>query len=215
MVPLLLTLVLLEAPTLALVCQLLVRQLLPSLLPALLILLDLLALASLFACVYTDPGVLPQSVNNYEWSEELLELPGVNHQVRPDHSYLCVSGWGLGVMHKYCVECHLYRPLRTIHCRVCNHCVERYDHHCPWLGVCIGKYNYRYFLAFLATLNLLMLAVLGCCIAVVVMQAQQGSGVLAYLLEIIVGAAALGFGAALMKLLAYHFELLRSGLTTN
>jgi hypothetical protein len=39
--------------------------------------------------------------------------------------------------------------------------------------------------------------------------------VLAYLLDIIVGVAALGFGVALMKLLAYHFGLIRSGLTTN
>jgi palmitoyltransferase ZDHHC9/14/18 len=54
-----------------------------------------------------------------------------------------VAGGALLTHQKYCVECYIYRPLRAIHCQACNHCVERYDHHCPWLGVCIGKYNYR------------------------------------------------------------------------
>ncbi len=49
----------------------------------------------------------------------------------------------LNLFAKYCCECKIYRPPRTIHCNSCNHCVEKYDHHCPWLSVCIGKFNYR------------------------------------------------------------------------
>lgn len=60
-----------------------------------------------------------------------------------------VSG-GLITHQKYCIECYIYRPLRAIHCQICNHCVEKYDHHCPWLGVCIGKYNYRYVILYIA-----------------------------------------------------------------
>lgn len=44
---------------------------------------------------------------------------------------------------KFCHTCKIIRPLGTSHCRICNCCIERYDHHCPWVGNCIGKNNYK------------------------------------------------------------------------
>jgi hypothetical protein len=51
---------------------------------------------------------------------------------------------------KWCNTCRFLRPPRTHHCRMCDICVVRFDHHCVWLNTCIGAQNLRWFLAFVA-----------------------------------------------------------------
>lgn len=53
--------------------------------------------------------------------------------------------------YQICKVCNLLidKELNVVHCCYCNVCCEMYDHHCPWLGKCIGKNNIRAFSYFL------------------------------------------------------------------
>lgn len=57
---------------------------------------------------------------------------------------------------KFCETCLIFRPIGSAHCNVCNNCVLQFDHHCVWLGTCVGKRNYHLFLWF--TLMLILLS---------------------------------------------------------
>ena len=55
----------------------------------------------------------------------------------------------------YCYTCFHFRPPRTSHCAECDNCVENFDHHCLWLGTCVGKRNYKYFYYLLSFVTIL------------------------------------------------------------
>lgn len=50
---------------------------------------------------------------------------------------------------RHCGRCQLVQPVRSKHCSTCRGCVRRFDHHCPFLGTCIGQANHRRFVLFL------------------------------------------------------------------
>lgn len=52
----------------------------------------------------------------------------------------------------FCAICKIYvdKKSKTVHCSKCGLCVEEFNHHCGWIGKCIGKNNLWefYFLIF-------------------------------------------------------------------
>lgn len=56
-----------------------------------------------------------------------------------------------------CPDCQVIRTPRSRHCAICNVCVERFDHHCPWINNCVGVSNHNPFLVFLASTFTLIL----------------------------------------------------------
>ncbi len=90
---------------------------------------------------FTDAGILPRRILKDIRIEKKRSLK-INQ---------------LGYIRKYrvCDTCLIIRPLRSTHCGDCDNCVEKFDHHCPWLGNCVGKRNYKYFYSFIFTLNIL------------------------------------------------------------
>ena len=53
--------------------------------------------------------------------------------------------------HRFCRLCDVVQPVGSHHCRRCRRCVADRQHHCPFLGVCVGLCTLRPFLCFLAT----------------------------------------------------------------
>jgi palmitoyltransferase len=49
-----------------------------------------------------------------------------------------------------CPECEVIRTERSRHCNICNRCVERFDHHCPWINNCVGVRNHAFFFLYIA-----------------------------------------------------------------
>ena len=91
--------------------------------------LGLLTLLFWFICLMSSPGFIRKPKNI-----EFLEIMKLIDPVQ------------------LCPDCEIVRTPRSRHCGTCNQCVERFDHHCPWINNCIGINNHKYFMIFVGLL---------------------------------------------------------------
>ncbi|XP_003970199.1 palmitoyltransferase ZDHHC9 isoform X3 [Takifugu rubripes] len=138
-------------------CPYLAVHLSPAI-PVFAALLFLFVMAMLLRTSFSDPGVLPRALpEEASFIEMEIEAANVNVPAgqRPPPRIRNVQINNQIVKLKYCYTCKIFRPPRASHCSICDNCVDRFDHHCPWVGNCVGKRNYRYFYLFTMSLSLL------------------------------------------------------------
>lgn len=58
-----------------------------------------------------------------------------------------------------CPDCEVLRTPRSKHCAICNRCVDRFDHHCPWINNCVGIHNHNSFFIFVISLIMILLLI--------------------------------------------------------
>ncbi|XP_042109602.1 palmitoyltransferase ZDHHC14 isoform X7 [Ovis aries] len=96
--------------------------------------------------------------------------------------------------------------------------IERFDHHCPWVGNCVGKRNYRFFYMFILSLSFLTVFIFAFVITHVILRSQQ-AGFLNALKDSpasVLEAVVCFFSVwSIVGLSGFHTYLISSNQTTN
>ncbi|GMH49774.1 hypothetical protein TrLO_g7311 [Triparma laevis f. longispina] len=120
--------------------------------------LGISCVAALWSTACTDPGIIPSREPHEPLHVPPVVLSSITENLENAQSrHLTQTTTPAG--YKYCRTCRIYRPPRSKHCNSCNNCVDRFDHHCPWTGTCIGLRNYRYFSAFVYLCTVLCITI--------------------------------------------------------
>ncbi|XP_042147714.1 palmitoyltransferase ZDHHC14 isoform X2 [Ixodes scapularis] len=202
-------------------CPYLSREISPAI-PAVAAFLFLFVMSALFRTSFSDPGVIPRaSLEEAADIEKQIEVPNGSSSptFRPPPRTKEVVVSGQTIKLKYCFTCKIFRPPRASHCSLCDNCVERFDHHCPWVGNCVGKRNYRYFYIFIISLAFLCVFVFACVITHIVFVARDHDSYLeavkespASVVELVVCFFSVW---SIMGLAGFHTYLTTSNQTTN
>ena len=183
--------------------------------PIFIFLLYSLTVYLLIKVSFCDPGILLRF--------------GLKNNIIEDKKDRRIFQLGYIQKYKFCSSCMIMRPLRSTHCGDCNNCVEKFDHHCPWIGGCVGKRNYKYFFCFLLCLNLLLGFIIIFCLYNIFKRSYEitnnsdkknKSNLIAYsLTDVIMSMYLIIFEGITMifvtGLFVYHFKLVTRNITTK
>ncbi|XP_057714870.1 palmitoyltransferase ZDHHC14 isoform X4 [Corythoichthys intestinalis] len=96
--------------------------------------------------------------------------------------------------------------------------IERFDHHCPWVGNCVGRRNYRFFYMFILSLSFLTIFIFAFVITHIILRSHR-TGFLnalkdspASVLEVVVCFFSVW---SIVGLSGFHTYLISSNQTTN
>ncbi|XP_041109748.1 palmitoyltransferase ZDHHC14 isoform X2 [Polyodon spathula] len=178
-------------------------------------------MGTLLRTSFSDPGVLPRATAHEAADlESQIDVANGSSSVgyRPPPRTKEVTINGQSVKLKYCFTCKIFRPPRASHCSLCDNCVERFDHHCPWVGNCVGKRNYRFFYMFILSLSFLTIFIFAFVIAHVIHRSHQ-TGFLNALKDSpasVLEAVVCFFSVwSIVGLSGFHTYLISSNQTTN
>ncbi|XP_056900947.1 palmitoyltransferase ZDHHC18a isoform X1 [Takifugu flavidus] len=174
---------------------------------------------SLLRTSFTDPGILPRATPDEAADiEKQIDTSGSSSYRPPPRTKEVLINQQV-VKLKYCFTCKTFRPPRTSHCSLCDNCVERFDHHCPWVGNCVGKRNYRFFYSFIVSLSFLTSFIFGCVITHITLRSQAGKSLIqaiqespASVVELVICFFSIW---SILGLSGFHTYLIASNLTTN
>ncbi|NXC69375.1 ZDH14 palmitoyltransferase, partial [Anhinga anhinga] len=156
-------------------CPYLSEKITPAI-PAIGGILFFFVMGTLLRTSFSDPGVLPRATPDEAADlERQIDIANGSSSggYRPPPRTKEVIINGQTVKLKYCFTCKIFRPPRASHCSLCDNCVERFDHHCPWVGNCVGKRNYRFFYMFILSLSFLTVFIFAFVITHVILRSQQ------------------------------------------
>jgi hypothetical protein len=104
--------------------------------------LTVLAFTTLLMVGLSDPGIVMSIQHNNSHSSDASSKGQYQNLLVEQQQEEGAEQW------RYCITCNIYQPPKAAHCTDCNVCIDGYDHHCPWMGSCIGKNNFKPFVVF-------------------------------------------------------------------
>lgn len=112
----------------------------------------IMTVITFYKIVFTPPAKMPHdyvpdaSEKDLEYAKERYWISEMKEQKLIDMFYPA----------QYCGTCEEYRVPRSYHCKKCGCCILRRDHHCVWVGHCVGYPNHKFFIQFVFYLTVLL-----------------------------------------------------------
>lgn len=190
-------------------------------------LLFLFTISCLLRTAWSDPGIMPRAKpSEATYLEKSLQAQQANEAAaagqqgyRPPPRTLEIMLDGVPMKLKYCFTCKIFRPPRASHCSLCDNCVDCFDHHCPWVGNCVGRRNYRFFYLFVTSLSVLCVYILAFSIVHIVLLSNEKGNFLEALkispgsvVEMLICFFSVW---SVFGLSGFHSYLIANGITTN